>query len=205
MSGFADVNENGQATAAAFTGRYTMASNGYGSITITPGNTQDVSALGLYLADPTINFADPNSSASAGGGLFGVIIDLDTKIVGTGALIVPGSQVSAPAGNFAQQLQASNTNHEVDAVGVESISGTAITGTEDVNDVFNTGLKTALSSTGTVTADTTNSGRFLVQGSLASTPAQNQNLVLYQISNTQFLAVETDSSQFGAGILEQQQ
>ena len=69
VSGFADVNENGHTTAAAFTGTYTMASNGYGSVTITPGNTQDVSALGLYLADPTINFADPNSSASSGGGL----------------------------------------------------------------------------------------------------------------------------------------
>ena len=204
VSGFADVNENGQATAAAFTGTYTMASNGYGSITITPGNTQDVSALGLYLADPTINFADPNSSASNGGGLFGVIIDLDTKIVGTGELIVPGAHVAPPAGNFALQLQATNTGHEVDAVGAGSASGTAITGTEDLNDVFNTGIKTALSYTATLSADTSNAGRFLIQGSLASTPAQTQDLVLYQISSTQFLAVETDSSQFGAGILEQQ-
>jgi hypothetical protein len=204
VSGFADVNENGQATSAAFTGTYTMASNGYGSITITPGNTQDVSALGLYLADPTINFADPNSSASAGGGLFGVIIDLDTKIVGTGELIVPGSQVSQPSGNFAQQLQASNSGHEVDAVSAGSFNGTAVTGSEDLNDVFNTGLKTALSYTATLSTDTINAGRFLMQNSLASTPAQTQNLVLYQISGTQFLAVETDSSQFGAGILEQQ-
>jgi hypothetical protein len=204
VSGFADVNENGQATSAAFTGTYTMASDGYGSITITPGNTQDVSALGLYLADPTINFADPNSSASAGGGLFGVIIDLDTKIVGTGELIVPGSQVSQPSGNFAQQLQASNSGHEVDAAGAGSVSGTAVTGIEDLNDIFNTGLKTALSYTATLSTDTINAGRFLMQNSLASTPAQTQNLVLYQISGTQFLAVETDSSQFGAGILEQQ-
>ncbi|HEX3624568.1 MAG TPA: hypothetical protein VH280_03990, partial [Verrucomicrobiae bacterium] len=48
VSGFADVNETGHATAAAFTGTYAMSSNGYGSITINPGNTQDVSALGLY-------------------------------------------------------------------------------------------------------------------------------------------------------------
>ena len=205
VSGFADVNESGQVTAAAFTGTYTMASNGYGSITIAPGNTQDVSSLGLYLADPTINFADPNSSASAGGGLFGVIIDLDTKIVGTGELIVPRSQASPPLGNFAQQLQATNTNHEVDAVAAESFIGTAITGTEDLNDVFNTGLKTALSSTATLTADATNPGRYLIQGSLASTPAQTQNLVIYQVSSTQFLVLETDSSQFGAGLLEQQQ
>jgi hypothetical protein len=137
--------------------------------------------------------------------LFAVIIDLDTKVVGSGVLIVPGSQVGPPSGNFAQQLQATNTNHEVDAVGFESVSGTAITGTEDLNDVLNAGLETSLASTATVSADSTNSGRFLVQSSLASTPAQTQNLVLYQISNTQFLVLETDSGQFGAGIIEQQQ
>jgi hypothetical protein len=205
VSGFADVNEEGKATAAAFTGTYTMGSNGYGSITITPGNTQDVSALGLYLADPTINFADPNSSSSAGDGLFGVIIDLDTKVVGSGELIVPGTQVASPTGNYAQQLQASNNVHEVDAVGVTSVAGTPITGTEDLNDVFNTGLKSALSFMATLTADSVHAGRSLVQVSLASTPAQNQSLVLYQVSPTQFLVVETDSTQFGSGILEQQQ
>jgi hypothetical protein len=207
ISGFADVNENGQATAAAFTGTYTMSSNGYGSIAITPGNMQDISALGLYLADPSINFADPNSSASAGGGLRGLILDLDTKIVGSGELIVPGTQIALPSGNFAQQLQASSNNHEVDAVGFASISGTTLTGTVDLNDILNTGLKTVLSTTTTsaLIADTNNPGRSRVQLSLASTPAQSLNLVLYQISNTQFLTVELDSSQFGAGILEQQQ
>jgi hypothetical protein len=54
-------------------------------------------------------------------------------------------------------------------------------------------------------ADMNNPGRSHVLISLASTPAQTQNLVFYQISNTQFLAVELDSSQFGAGILKQQQ
>ena len=205
VSGFADVDENGQATSAAFTGTYTMQSTGYGSITIAPGNTQDVSALGLYLADPTINFADPNGSASAGGGLFGIILDLDTRVVGSGFLIVPDSGTAPPSGNFAQRLQASNSNHEVDAVGAASGSGTTITGTEDLNDLLNTGLKSALSSTGTVTADTANPGRYHAQISLGSTPAQTLNLILYQVSSTQFVSIEADSPQFGSGILEQQQ
>lgn len=205
ISGFADVDENGHATSAAFTGTYTMGTNGYGTITITPGNTQDVSALGLYLADPTINFADPNSSASAGGGLRGVIIDLDTKVVGSGLLIVPGSATAAPSGNFAQQLQASNTNKEVDAAGVASATASAIAGTENLNNLLNTGLATALTSTATLTPDAANAGRFLSQISLASTPAQTLNLVLYQVSSTQFLLLEVDTPQFGAGILEQQQ
>jgi hypothetical protein len=207
VSGFADVNENGHATAAAYTGTYTMTSNGYGSVTIIPGNTQDISALGLYLADPTIDFADPNSSSSAGGGLCGIILDLDTKIVGSGELIVPATQTTLPSGNFARQLQASNNNHEVDSVGFASVSGTTLTGTEDVNDILNTGLKTGLSTTTTsaLVADTNNPGRSRVTISLASTPPQTQSLVLYQISPTQFFVVELDSSQFGSGFLEQQQ
>jgi len=205
VSGFADVDEKGQATSAAFTGTYTVGSNGYGSITITPGTTQDVSALGLYLADPSINFADPNSSASAGGGLRGVIIDLDTKVVGSGLLIVPGPTTAAPSGNFAQQLQASNTNKELDVAGVATITGTALTGTADLNNLLNTGLAAALTSTATLTTDSTNVGRFQLQVSLAGTPALTQKLVLYQVSNTQFLVLEADAPQFGAGILEQQQ
>jgi hypothetical protein len=207
VSGFADVNENGTSTAAAFTGTYTMASSGYGSVTITPGNTQDVSALGLYLTDPTINFADPNSTATAGDGLFGIILDLDTKIVGSGELIVPAPQNALPSGKFAQQLRSTNNNHEVDAVGFASITGTTLTGTEDVNDLLNTGLKTALASTTTaaLVADTNNAGRSRVAISLASTPAQTLNLVLYQVSPTLFLTVELDAAQFGSGLLEQQQ
>ncbi|HTC63025.1 MAG TPA: hypothetical protein VK709_09285 [Candidatus Saccharimonadales bacterium] len=208
VSGFADVTENGHATAAAFTGTYMMSSNGYGSITINPGNTQDVSALGLYLADPTINFADPNSTTSAGGGLSGLLLDLDTKIVGSGEMIVPGTQTALPSGNFAQQLQATSNNLEVDAVGLVSITGTTLTGTLDINDtLLSTALKIALSATTTsaLTADTNNPGRSTVNISIASTPAQTQSFALYQISSTQFLVVELDSSQFGAGILEQQQ
>jgi hypothetical protein len=207
VSGFADVNENGTSTAAAFTGTYTMASDGYGAVTIAPGNTQDVSALGLYLTDPTINFADPNSTTTAGGGLFGIILDLDTKIVGSGELLVPAAQTALPSGNFAQSLQATTTNQEVDAVGFASVTGTSLTGSENVNELLSGGLKTALTSstTSALVADTNNAGRSRITLSLANTPAQIINLVLYEISPTQFLTVELDSTQFGSGFLEQQQ
>jgi hypothetical protein len=59
LTGFADVDENGHPTSAPVTGTYTVDSVGYGSITLTPGNAQDLSVLGLYLTDPTINFSDP--------------------------------------------------------------------------------------------------------------------------------------------------
>lgn len=204
VSGFADVNENGTATAAAFTGTYTVQSSGYSSITITPGNTQDVSALGLYLANPSINFADPNSTSTNGGALCGVIIDLDTKVVGAGLLIVPGSGNTAPSGTFAEQLQASNTNNELDAVGIATISGAAVTGTEALNELFGIGQNGSLTFTSTLTADTTNAGRYTTQLSLGTTPAQTVTLSIYQVDNTQLVAVETDKPQFGSGTLEQQ-
>ena len=203
VSGFADVNENGTATAAAFTGTYTVQSDGYSSITITPGNTQDIGTLGLYLANPAINFADPNSTSTNGGGLCGVIVDLDTKVVGAGLLIVPGSANTAPAGAFAEQLQSSNTNNELDAVGVETIAGTAVTGTEALNELFGTGQMPALTFSSTLAADATNAGRYTTQVSLASTPAQTVTLSIYQVDNTQLVEVETDKPQFGSGILEQ--
>jgi hypothetical protein len=77
-SGFADVDENGTATSSAVTGTYSVNAAGYGTITLTPGATQDISVLGLYLVDPTINFADPNSPAD--GGLAGLLLDLQQAI-----------------------------------------------------------------------------------------------------------------------------
>lgn len=204
VSGFADVNENGTVTSAAFTGTYSVTSDGYSSITITPGSTQDIGSLGLYLANPAINFADPNASATDGGNLCGVIIDLDTKVVGSGLLIVPGSNVTAPSGTFVDQLQSSNTNNELDALGVATISGTSVTGTESLNALFSTGLSAGLTFTSTLTADATNAGRFTTAVSLASTPAQTLNLVIYQVDNTQLVQVELDKPQFGTGLLQQQ-
>src|SRR5258706_1271862 len=207
VSGFADVDENGHATSAPFTGTYTVDSNGFGSITITPGNTQDISVLGLYLTDPTINFSDPNSPADAG--LCGLLLDLDSKIPGTGVLILPGSGVNAPTGNFALSIQTVNTSNEANAVGVVKISRSSVSGTEDINDLFKTlssaGQNAAISFSGTLAADTTNAGRFT--GPLAvtiGTTPPTFNFVLYQASNTQIIVLEVDLPQYGLGILEQQ-
>jgi hypothetical protein len=206
-AGFADVDENGHATAAPFTGTYTVDSSGYGSITITPGNTQDISSLGLYLTDPTINFSDPNSPADAG--LCGLILDLDTKLTGSGVLIVPpATAVNAPSGTFALDVQTSNTDNEADAVGVVAISGTTVTGTEDFNDLLKTlsatGQNAGIAVTGTLAADSANPGRFTLPLAVpVGTPAPTFNYVLYQASNTQIIVVEVDK-QYGLGTLQQQ-
>jgi hypothetical protein len=201
LTGFADVDENGHPTSAPVTGTYTVDSTGYGSITLTPGNAQDISVLGLYLTDPTINFSDPNSPADAG--LCGLLLGLDPKLAGSGGvLILPGSGISAPTGNFALSLQTSNTNKETGAVGVVTIAGTNLSGTVDLNDVFGAGAASGIAISGALTADTTNTRRFTVP--LTVNSATSVKSVVYQASSTQIVVVEVDSPQLGIGLLEEQ-
>jgi len=201
LTGFADVDENGHPTSAPVTGTYTVDSVGYGSITLTPGNAQDISVLGLYLTDPTINFSDPNSPADAG--LAGLLLGLDTKLSGSGGvLILPAAGPSAPTGNFALSLQTSNASKETSAVGVVTITGTNLSGTLDFNDVFGAGTVAGAAISGALTADTTNTRRFTIPLTVnVATPVKS---VIYQMSPTQMVVVEADSPQLGIGLLEQQ-
>lgn len=203
-SGFADVDENGTVTSAAVTGTYSVDTNGYGTITLTPGNTQDISVLGLYLTDPTINPTDPNSAADAG--LSGLLLDLDTKITGTGWLILLAAGTPTFTGNFSSGVQSSASNNELDSVGIATVSATTFTGTENLNDLFNTGLGTAVSLSGTLTPDLTHTGRYTIP-IVVSLPANPPTVkyVLYQASSTQFFTIEADTTQFAAGTLEKQQ
>ena len=201
LTGFADVDENGHPTSAPVTGTYSVDSVGFGSITLTPGNAQDISVLGLYLTDPTINFSDPNSPADAG--LFGLLLGLDPKLSGSGGvLILPESGLPAPTGNFALSLQTSNTSKETGAVGVVTIAGTNLSGTVDLNDVFGAGTASGVAISGTLTADTANTRRFTVP--LTVNSATSVKSVLYQTSHTQIVVVEVDSPQLGIGLLEEQ-
>jgi hypothetical protein len=201
LTGFADVDENGHPTSAPVTGTYSVDSVGYGSITLTPGNAQDISVLGLYLTDPTINFSDPNSPADAG--LCGLLLGLDSKLSGSGGvLILPESGLPAPTGNFALSLQTSNTNKETGAVGVVTIAGTNLSGTVDLNDVFGAGTASGIAISATLTADTANTRRFTVP--LTVNSATSVKSVLYQTSPTQIVVVEVDSPQLGIGLLEEQ-
>jgi hypothetical protein len=203
-SGFADVDENGSATSAAVTGTYTVNGSGYGTITIAPGNTQDVSVLGLYLANPTINPTDPNSPADAG--LSGLLLDLDTKVTGGGWLILPASGSPTFTGSFSTGSQSSTANNELDSVGIAAVAGTTLTGTVNLSDLFNTGLNTAISVTGTFVPDPTNAGRFTVP-ILVSLPTNPPTLkyVVYQASSTQFFTIEVDATQFASGTMQKQQ
>jgi hypothetical protein len=203
-SGFADVDENGTHTSAAVTGTYTVNASGYGTLTLTPGATQDISVLGLYLTDPTINPTDPNSPADAG--LGGLLLDLDTKLTGCGELIALPTAATTFTGNYVLGTQASSATNEGDAVGIVGVSGTKITGTENLNDLFGTGQGTAIAASGTLTPDAVNSGRFTIPLLLNVPPSPpTLNYVLYQASSTQFIVLEDDSTQFALGTLQKQQ
>src|SRR6202167_1298753 len=74
FSGVADDNEydNGViVTDAPIAGAYSIASNGYGSLTIAAGDLGDVSVLGIYLTDPLLNLRGPNNTSSRLGGALG--------------------------------------------------------------------------------------------------------------------------------------
>jgi hypothetical protein len=90
-----------------------------------------------------------------------------------------------------------------------TISGSSITGTEDLNDVFktlsSTGLDAGISVNGILVADPANAGRFTLPLAVTvGTPPPTFNLVLYQASNTQIIVLDADNPQYGLGILELQ-
>jgi len=209
-AGFADVDENGTSTSTAVTGTYSVNASGYGTLTLTPGNAQDISVLGLYLTDPTINPTDPNSAADAG--LAGLLLDLDAaKLTGGGWLIVPAAGTPTfTSGNFVIGGQASTTTaNELDSVGVVAVNGTALTGAVNVNDLFatvNTGQNSAAAISGTLVPDSVNAGRFTISvaETLGGTPP-TLKYVVYQASNSQLVVVEVDSSQFASGTIQKQQ
>ena len=207
-AGFADVQEGATSTSAAVTGAYSVNGSGYGTITITPGTTQNLSVLSLYLTDPTINPTDPNSPADAG--LAGLLIDLDTNLIGSGWLILPAAGTPTfTAGNFSVAASASNANNELDSVGVVAVNGTSLTGVANVNDLFNTvltGQNAAAAISGTLVPDGANAGRFTVSvaETLGTTPP-TLKFVIYQASNSQLIVLQVDATQFASGTLQKQQ
>jgi hypothetical protein len=207
-AGFADVDENGTSTSAAVTGTYAVDANGYGTITITPGATQDLGTLSVYLTDPTINPTDPNSPADAG--LAGLLLDIDTRLTGAGTLIVPASgALTFNSGNFALATQASNASNELDAVGTVAVNGTTLSGTVNLNDLFTVvqvGQNSAVPVSGTLVPDVANPGHFTISvaETLGTTPP-TLKFVLYELSNSQLLVLQSDLPQFALGTLQKQQ
>jgi hypothetical protein len=227
FNGVADDNEYDNDTIvpdASISGNYTVASNGYGSLTIAAGDLGNISLLGIYMTDPLLNLEDPNNTTSGLGGA--LIADLDISstnssgVNGTGILLpqTPFSTASF-AGSYAFGAQAYHNPRgpalgwEFDFVGQGSVSSGAFSdATGLVSDpffIFNTtppdGTDTAKFS-GTASPDPVNAGRYTIKLGVTLTADPDFNVVIYQASGGQLFWLdeeENDDSVF-LGSLQQQ-
>jgi hypothetical protein len=212
FSGVADLNAPGESAADAQTisGTFSIMSNGYGSLTITPtplgnGGVVVVSVLGIYATDPTLNLGDPNNTTSPGAGSTAsgaLVVDLDTDIAGSGVVVSQTDTAAASfAGNYALGLQDFvPTLGEFDFVGNATATGSNLSGAGTLNDPADVlqatepQINSPTTFTSTVAADPDNLGRYLVTqldlvvGSGAATPSLGA--VVYQASGGQLYWME---------------
>jgi hypothetical protein len=219
---FAGVADNNQMNGspqmgAAISGTYTIGANGHGSLTIPSGLTS-VSALGIYMVDPTININDPNNAASGQGGA--LVVALDGALAGGGGVLVPQTSTSTAAftGKYAVGWQNFNTFSggcgicQFDMVGLGTVTGGAISGTGLVSDPFQTlGLSGQVFSgatiSGTPPPDGSHPGRYGLFSLAASIGGTNGtfHMVIYQASGGQLFWMEVESNNaVSVGPLEQQ-
>jgi len=171
FTGVADDNETAFSgmflDAATISGTYTIGTNGYGSLSITmangtAGGLLDISNLGIYVVDPSVNVNDPNNSSGGGGAL---IVDLDVNLAGVGVL-VPQTATTGFTGNYALGLQdlipTTAASGEVDFVG-NAVAGANLVGSgtlSDPGDLFGLGTVDTASFSAPITPDANNAGRY---------------------------------------------
>jgi hypothetical protein len=204
-------------------GTYSIASNGYGSWNITNIGLGDMSTLGVYMTDPTLNLNDPNNSAGGGGAL---IIDVSASSVlpGGAGVIVPQTDTSTAsfAGNYVAGWQNFNLNCgdcEFDMLAQGSMAaGGALNLTGLASDpFFSLGTPDPTSSgntfTGVPAPDTTHPGRYTmgkkgqwISSVIDGTPDLNFDMIVYQASGNQlfWLGYDLQFATAALGPLQQQ-
>ncbi len=214
FSGVADDNEiffGILAPDATISGSYSIASNGYGSFTITPGALGDISVFGIYATDPALNLLDPNNTSSGLGGA--LLLDLDDLLPGGTGFAVSQTDTSTAdfAGSYAFGGQGQNFAFgpvEFDFVGEAPVTSGTLAGGADLSDPFLTfGAKpanTGVIFNGTPLPDPSNAGRYTLL-STNSTPnplqvtlkggiVEDFDVVVYQASGTELFWLNEDSS-----------
>lgn len=210
--GVADNDEEGSVVSgSSISGTYTIASNGYGNLTDTSENLQDVSVLGIYMTDPNLNLNDPNNTTSGLGGA--LVADLDAHVTGTGVLI-PQTDTATDsfAGNYAfgaQNYWGCMGVCEFDLVGQGSVTSGVLAGTGLVNDIFSF-FNTSTTDSGvtfaaTISPDGVNAGRYanLLAVTVSGTET-DLTTVTYQASGDQLIWLDEDSGSLSLGSFEQQ-
>jgi hypothetical protein len=210
FAGVIDADEYGSfANANPISGTYAMASDGYGSLTITNGGGGDATSFGVYAVDPNLNISDPNNSTGGGGAL---VVDLDTAVVGTGVLVPQTDIVAADfSGSYVFDGQFITTNDEADFAGQGTVTGTAFAGTGFLNDPFGDFVTTPLNSSvtfaGALQADGSNPGRYFLDPLEMTVPnvtGTALTVAVYQASGGQLFWVETDAGSVFSGQIQQQ-
>jgi hypothetical protein len=221
FTGVADDNElfiyDIQLPATAISGTYSIASNGYGNLTVTPGSFGDVSALGIYAIDPTLNLSDPNNTSTGLGGA--LVADMDGALAGGTGVIVPQTDTSSASftGNYAFGAQEFYNSLEFDFIGQGAVTSGAFTGTGILSDPLSSlGAGTTnqnVSFSGTPLADPSNAGRYTMFATNSTPNPLNItvgstttpfDMVLYQASGGQVFWMNEDVSGVSLGTLQQQ-
>jgi hypothetical protein len=215
FTGVGDNDQEGSIVkASAISGTYTIASNGYGSVSITNGGLLGLTTLGVYLTDPNLNLLDPNNTTGGGGA---VLVDLDAGFAGGTGLAVPQTDTSSTSftGPYAfgtQDFNGSSTaGWEFDYAGQGSISAGALTGTGLVSDAFGyfsatPAVYTATPVSGMATADGAHPGRYTMPLQVAAingSPA-SFSVAVYQAAGGTLFWMDEDATSSSVGVLEQQ-
>ncbi len=182
-NGVEDFNDGGLvSTSAPFSGTYTMAANGRGTMNLatTAGN---------------LTFAIYPSS----GGV--ILLETDVRFLTSGTAL---QQQTAPftagalQGTYGLNFTASNSGSELDSVAEFSADGVGkLTGIIDLNNSGGITFGQALSGTFTVASN----GRTTM---VLQTPLGTQNLVVYLVNGTRALFVEIDGTVVAAGDIRHQ-
>ena len=215
FKGVGDDNEliNGYISPQAMgvSGTYTIASNGYGSLTFKVNQNTflgfgNIASLGVYMTDPNLNLEDPNNPTGGGGAL---VIDMDEFTLTSGAfpggagVIIPQTDTLTATtdfnGPYVAGWQIYNNGSEFDMISQGSMTpGGSLSLTGLVSDpFFSAGTPDPTSSADTFTGpplpDPKNPGRYSMisnKDSLTSVIdmvpiVPSFELVIYQASATQ--------------------
>jgi hypothetical protein len=217
FSGVGDLNEvdGPLLPAAPINGTYTLAANGYGSMTFAEG-FGDVAFLGIYAVDPALNILDPNNTTdtTAEGGA--LVAEMDANLVGMGAVLPQTDTAFADfhgAYTFgAQGRSGSADGFEFDYLGGTNVTAGSFAGTAALSDPFAALTGTAgefskITLTGTAERDASHGGRFtfapLAVSSTDFASPVNLTVTAYQASAGQLVWVQMDQNFESGGTIEQ--
>jgi hypothetical protein len=192
-----------------------MAMNGYGAFSFTDP-LGSISTLGVYMVDPTLNILDPNNTTNAAGEGGALIAEMDSSLIGTGALIPQSDtnlgHLSGPYAFGAQGYTDTDGvgNDEFDFVGEGTLSSGAFAGTGVLSDPFGAltgGAVESANATFNGTFTERNPGRSVATLSVAASnnppdfATVDLTVTLYQANAGQAFWVETDDGmEFGGSV-----